>query len=92
MPNYAMPTPRRGTTTSPRAAQTLDHCVLPLLPVPAERGLQRDVLVGNRGVARDDQPPPDQQTDPVQHDQQLVDVAVRADISIDSHRLILGPW
>jgi len=64
-----------------------------VLTAPPERGLQHDVQVGDRGVASDEQPPPDQRADPVQHHPQLVDVAVGADISrasIVSHRLILA--
>jgi len=35
-----------------------------VLAVPAERGLHDGVQTGDRGVGPDEQPPPDQRTDP----------------------------
>jgi hypothetical protein len=43
-----------------------------VLAVPAERGLHDGVQTGDRGVVPDEQPPPDQRTDPVHHHPQLI--------------------
>jgi hypothetical protein len=43
-----------------------------VLIAPAQRDLQDGVQVGDRAVAADEQPAPDQRADPAQDDPQLV--------------------
>jgi hypothetical protein len=60
--------------------------------VPAEYRLHDCVQFGDRGLGRQEQAPPDQRADPMDHRPQLVNVVVATGnkISILGHRVILA--
>jgi hypothetical protein len=68
----------------------VDDEAMQVLTAPAEHGLHDGVQTGERGLARRQQPPPDQRADPRHHDPQPIHHSRITDSRITDSRIGAG--